>query len=67
MVEVKEGFITGGRVYSDCLYPDFIDFINKILQEQKLPYNRYGKLDLTDMLRNKFEGNKVIEGYIKDL
>jgi hypothetical protein len=32
-VEVKNGAISNGQVYSDCLYPDFIDFINSIIKK----------------------------------
>ena len=65
-VEVKNGMITNGRVYSDCLYPDFIDFVNKLLAEGGFRYNSEGKTAFCHKLREKFT-EEPISGYVDDL
>jgi lipoate-protein ligase A len=44
--KVINGHIQEGKIYSDCLYPDFVDTFNQILGRTKTQYSRecWGKL-----------------------
>jgi len=63
---VKKGAIVSGHVYSDSLYPDFIDTLNDILKDDKniFKYNDKGIMELSDALRSKLQDD---EYYGKEL
>lgn len=49
--QVKEGHIVQGKLYSDCLFVEYIDGINLILAQCKIPYNRVGLKELLRRIR----------------
>jgi hypothetical protein len=51
---VHKGKIAQGKVYSDCLLPQFIDELNEILGSGEINYDISGISDLGNRLRLKF-------------
>ena len=43
---VEKGKITAGKVYSDCLIPQFIDELNDILTSGTITYDQSGIVNL---------------------
>ena len=65
---VEKGRITKGKVYSDCLVPNFIDEINVLLESGLITYDQAGVEQLGNQLRVKFADNEAITGkYIPEL
>ena len=49
--EVKEGMIVSGKVYSDCLYVEFITKLNDLINSGKYSYHVKGMSELCKDLR----------------
>ena len=58
-LEVNEGIITRCKIYSDCLYPDFIDFVEKNVISKK-----YGQETVDSLKKNS---NKEYVEMIEEL
>jgi len=54
-------------VFSDCLYPDFIDKLNEIIQSKTITYDDNGVEKLCQALREDFKENSIFLGYVRDL
>ncbi len=54
-------------MFSDCLYPEFIDKINEIIQSKSLTYDDNGVDTMCRTLQDSFINNDVIKGYIQNL
>ncbi|CAI2372795.1 unnamed protein product [Moneuplotes crassus] len=54
---VRKGLINSGKVYSDCLYPEFIDKINGVLEspKDKVPYDKTGIRQFCNILREELK------------
>jgi len=52
--DVKDGFISNGQCYSDCLVPPYIDSINEILSTGKITYDVEGIKNMCNQLREIF-------------
>jgi lipoate-protein ligase A len=61
-LDVEDACIARAKVYSDCLYPDFIDLLTATLQGLK--YGHEGLEQLSMVLR---EGFPNLSGYVSDL
>ena len=61
------GVIVDGKIYSDCLHPDFIDEANNIIQNDKLTYDDKGVKEMCRKLREKYSSNVAYEGYIDNI
>jgi len=66
-VQVKGNLIVGGKVFSDCLFPEFIDNLNDIIQSETIYYDEDGMKLLCDTLAIRVGDNPVQQGYIDDL
>lgn len=66
-LNVKNGLITNGQVYSDSLIPEFIDRMNEVLQNpgEKLTYDEEGFTRLFNILDLKMQDNDYYEDFIK--
>lgn len=60
------GVIKDGKVFSDCLYPDFIDTLNGAFKLQFM-YDENGIGNLCNFLRNEYEGNETYKVFINDI
>ena len=56
-----------GRIFSDVLYPDFIDEMNEILKKQKIEYNVDGMRKFAKLLRSKVEHDDILLGFTNEL
>mmetsp|Transcript_10567 Transcript_10567/g.20345 ORF Transcript_10567/g.20345 Transcript_10567/m.20345 type:complete len:331 (-) Transcript_10567:74-1066(-) len=61
-LDVEDAVITRAKVYSDCLYPDFIDLLNSNLQGLK--YGNEGLLKLQEDLTVAFPS---LSAYVEEL
>ena len=59
--------IVAGKVFSDCLFPEFIDNLNDILQSETIYYDEDGMQLLCDTLAIRTGDNPTLQGYIEDL
>ena len=79
---MREGIIKSGKVFSDCLIPEFIDVINQILEEPKQEFiyreegitqfcSMYHNLRVLDLLHNQCKDDEfyhdLIKSYIEDI
>jgi len=64
-IEVKEGIIIDGILYSDCLYSSFIEKINELIKSKKYHYSHEGFTKLGEDLKNFFYHDKIILGFIE--
>ena len=55
--DVQRGRIAAGKVYSDCLVPQFIDVLNEILGSGVIAYDMQGVDDLGNRLVARFSDN----------
>ena len=53
---MKDGLIEKSRIYSDCLYPDFITELNEKLKGSQ--YDSEGIMELKERLKTEFKENE---------
>lgn len=58
--DVEKGRIIKGKVYSDCLVPQYIDEINAIIETGDISYDMHGIEELGHRLLMKFSDNETI-------
>ncbi len=66
-LNVQNGYIQEGKIYSDCLFPDFIDTFNGVLQQPKVVHAKRGWSVLADQMASMCTGNDMYLGYLKDI
>jgi len=59
--DVQRGRIAKGKVYSDCLVPQFIDELNDVLGSGEVAYDMQGVDDLGNRLRARFQDNEQVQ------
>jgi len=59
--------IISGKVFSDCLFPDFIDNLNDIIQSGTIHYDEEGMHKLCDALALRVGDNPTQLKFIDDL
>jgi hypothetical protein len=64
---VEKGTVVGGKVYSDCLVPEFIDAMNFELGSKSYEYSVKGLSLLCEILGDKFADNEQVQGWIPEL
>lgn len=50
-------------MYSDCLYPEFIEHLNILINKGEFHYNRQGIKKLCDEMRNDLHSNEKYEEF----
>jgi len=66
-VKVEQGNIKEGKVFSDCLFPEFIENINTLLNSGIFSYDSKGINSLSVALSDTYKGNQQLCGFIKEL
>ena len=66
-LNVQNAMIQNGKVYSDCLYPDFIDTFNGILAQAKVPYTREGWSTVMAKIESACGSNQMYLKYLSDV
>lgn len=61
-LNVEKGLIIGGRCYSDCLVPQFIDELNELLASGQITYDEAGVEEMGRRLGERFQDNEVVRG-----
>ena len=61
------GKIVDGKVFSDCLFPEYIDTINEYILKLQINYDEQGIEKLGEALNEKFNENQMYLGYTKEL
>ena len=64
---VQNAIIESGKIYSDCLYPDFIDMLNLALKEPKVEHTRKGWETISKSLQDKCKSNELYLKFINDI
>ena len=64
---VQSGKITDGRIFSDCLNPDFIEKMNLILKSKAIEYSVEGIKKFGNLLRNDVGNDSVLIGYVDEV
>ncbi len=61
------GIIVDAKVYSDCLFPDFIDSMNNTLINNKIRYDEHGMSEFCQSLREKHKENENFVKFANDI
>eukprot|EP01022_Parablepharisma_sp_SALTPOND_P015720 TRINITY_DN224_c0_g4_i1.p2 TRINITY_DN224_c0_g4~~TRINITY_DN224_c0_g4_i1.p2 ORF type:complete len:378 (-),score=54.47 TRINITY_DN224_c0_g4_i1:4217-5350(-) len=64
---VQNAAIKHGKIYSDCLFPDFIDAFNGVLSDPKAEHTRKGWDLLATKMEEKFKSNEMYMKFLKDI
>ena len=66
-LKVNSAKIQESKIYSDSLYPDFIDTFNALLSKSDVTYNKQGWSIISDQMESLCSNNKMYLNFIKDI
>jgi len=67
-LDVNKAAISTGKIYSDCLFPEFIDSFNGILGDiKKVEHTRKGWEEISKKVQQKHQGNDMYMKFLKDI
>ena len=66
-LSVENNLIVQGKAYSDCLFPDFIEAINELINSKKINYDRRGVKTLENLLVEKFKNKPEFTKFSQEL
>eukprot|EP00826_Nyctotherus_ovalis_P034465 TRINITY_DN2879_c0_g2_i12.p1 TRINITY_DN2879_c0_g2~~TRINITY_DN2879_c0_g2_i12.p1 ORF type:complete len:373 (-),score=79.60 TRINITY_DN2879_c0_g2_i12:66-1184(-) len=64
---VENAKIKGGKIFSDCLFPDFIDVCNKVLEKPEVDHSVEGWKAIEDKMKRCTGGSEVYGSFLKDI
>jgi lipoate-protein ligase A len=64
---VENAKIVNGKVFSDCLFPDFIDTLNKILERPEAEHTMKGWEKIEGKMKGEIGKNEMYERFLRDI
>lgn len=64
---VENARITSGKVFSDCLFPDFIDICNNVLLNTEVEHSAQGWKAIEEEVERRIGGSEVYGSFLKDI
>ena len=66
-VKVRKGKIIGGKVFSDCLVPEVIDWMNYEIDSKAHEYSVEGVDFFCEIVKGRFFGDEAAQGMVDDV